>query len=162
MRAAATIRKRKNKMNNYERDNLASAVSKDALATKAKLEAEIAAVLEADRVRTPEMTEAETAEIKTLQVRHDKLTIEMAAMYEYMRANETRYADLKLHVYDMYRAGGDPSALVSERDHRLSLAEFMMDSYRQISAEKNNAASRITNITENARARQIQAEREQN
>jgi hypothetical protein len=148
-------------MNKFERDNLASAVSKEALATKAKLEAKIADILAADRVHISQMTDEETAEIKTLQARHGKLVTDIAAMYEYMRANDRRYADLNLHAYDMYRAGGDPSALVSERDHRLSLAAFMMDSYRQISAEQNSAASRITDIKENARARQIQAEREQ-
>jgi hypothetical protein len=141
--------------------NLANNISKEALAKKARLEAEIAAALEADRVRIPEMTTEEKAEIKTLEAKIAKLTPEIAAMNEYMTANERRYKDLNLHAYEMYRAGKDPYELITERDHRLNLAEFLGNSSRAVNLENTTAKIRIETIKENGRAREIQAEQEQ-
>jgi hypothetical protein len=141
--------------------NLANNISKEALAKKERLEAEIAATLEADRVRMPEMTPEEKAEIKTLEAKIAKLTPEIAAMNEYMTANDRRYKELDGHAMEMYRAGKDPYELIAERDHRLSLSKFLEDVHRSVNLENAIAALRIETVKENARKREIQAEQEQ-
>jgi hypothetical protein len=141
--------------------NLANNISKEALAKKERLEAEIAATLEADRVRMPEMTPEEKAEIKTLEAKLAKLAPEIAAMYEYMTANDRRYKELDGHAMEMYRAGKDPYELITERDHRLNLAEFLGNSSRAVNLENTTAKIRIETVKENARKREIQAEQEQ-
>lgn len=125
---------------------------------RAKVEnkmAEVADLVDRDRRREPKLTEAERAEVASLEALIAELTPAIPQLTAKLEAAEARRKEIARMGIIWVRKGEDPARLADELNRLPTQTRLTADALRAALSEKEISKRRIEKIKEEAREREV-------
>lgn len=123
-----------------------------------KLQQQLQEVVSADRVREPKLTDAEKAEVSTLEASLEKTRPVSQRLRDLIRTKDERLKYLERNSQKIIIEGGDVDELATELALLRPALELLESAYNSTNSEINVAEHGIRRIKENARTREVRHE----
>jgi chromosome segregation ATPase len=120
-----------------------------------RLQAAIGNLIIQDKNREPKLTDAEQAEIATLEARIERVTPQISSLQEQLRVRQERLKDLGQRAAFLVLDGSDLGELVDELIRLRPMVEILQDAFSLALRENSTCQNSIMRIKRAAREREV-------